>query len=159
MIKLRSLIKENSGYEFVGFHKQKRERGTPYDDLFVANNEYGKTYFREVLDSLYNKDRDYAIQQGWIEFDWSNTYSDQYDEMEKMVVHWLNDKGYRWIFVTQNRPIGVNAYGNYTYKIFFKISDVLHIFDDPMGADDIAFAYVYHISHPPISEDYVESQL
>ena len=160
MIKLKPLLEDVNGYEFVGFHKQRRERGSPSDDIFVTGNNYGKTYFREILESLYHKDRDYAQAKGWLDFDWSNCYSDDYEDMEDTVADWLNDRGYRWIFVTANRPIGKSGmlgpgvYGWNTYKIYFRRDDVLHIFDDPEGADDIAYAYVYHIKNPPKWEVY-----
>jgi len=155
MIKLKSLIEIAPGYEFVGFHKQKRQRPSPYDDMFYAGNNYGKSYFREILDSLFTKDRDEAMKNGWLDYEWDE-YDENYDKMEKEVASWLNEKGYRWIFVTENRPIGVSGYGENTYKIYFKKNDILHIFDDPMGADDVAYAYVYHISHPPIEEEYYD---
>jgi len=154
MIKLKNLIQEKVyDPEFVGFHRQKRTR-SKYDDMFITGNNYGKMYFREILDSLFNKDRDEAMKMRWLDFDWNDKYSDEYDEMEKTVSHWLNEKGYRWIFVTENRPIGITAYGNYIYKVYFNKEDILHFFPDPYGADDVAYAYVYHIKNPPKFEEY-----
>ena len=149
------ILNEITGnYEFVGFHRQRRDRSR-YDDMFITGNNYGADYFSIILDALYNKDRDEAMQKGWLEYSW-DVNDPQYDEMEDIIADWLNEKGYRWIFVTENRPIGVNAYGDYIFKIYFKDRDVLHIFDDPMGADDVAYAYLYHISNPPKIEPYIE---
>lgn len=153
MIKLKKLLETDlNESDFVGFHRQRRER-SKYDDTFITGNDYGNTHFREILDSLFNKDRNEAMVNGWIDYSWDQ-YDEKYDEMEEEVAHWLNEKGYRWIFVTQNRPIGVMAYGTYVYKVYFDDKDVLHIFDDPMGADDVAYAYLYHISNPPRFELY-----
>jgi hypothetical protein len=156
MIKLKHLI-ENvpDEYEFVGFHRQRRKR-SQYDDMFITGNNYGASHFVEVLDSLFFKDRDEAVAKGWLDYSWDE-YDEKYDEMEEEVADWLNEKGYRWIFVTENRPIGVDAYGKYVYKIYFQKNDVLHIFDDPMGADDVAYAYLYNISNPPFAELYEEA--
>ena len=110
MIKLKDLLLENVGkYEFVGFHKQRRERGSGYDDMFITGNNYGESHFANILNSLYNNDRSEAQENGWTEFDWSNVYSNEYEKMEEIVADWLNKKGYRWIFVTENRPIGIDA--------------------------------------------------
>lgn len=156
MIKLKSLLENDlDGYDFVGFHRQRRER-SQYDDTFITDNNYGNTHFREILDSLFNADRNEAMNKGWIDYSWDQ-YDEKYEEMEEEVADWLNEKGYRWIFVTQNRPIGVTAYGTYVFKVYFRDKDALHIFDDPMGADDIADAYLYHISNPPKFEDYDEN--
>lgn len=154
MIKLKSLIPEtNEEYQFVGFHRQRSER-SKYDDVFITGNNYGKGYFREILDSLHNKDRSEAMELGYTDFDWQNEYSNEYDKMEEIVAEWLNDKGYRWIFITENRPIGVTVYGNHIYKIYFKQKDILNIIDDPYGADDVAYAYLYHIKNPPLTKEY-----
>ena len=155
MIKLKSLlIKEDiTGYEFSGFHRQRSER-SKYDDVFITGNGYGKDYFARILDNIYNSDRMEAMSLGYADFDWSNEYSNEYDEKEDEVCDWLNDKGYRWIFVTENRPIGVSAYGEYIYKVYFKKSGIIDIINDPFGADDIAYAYVYHIKNPPKFEEY-----
>jgi hypothetical protein len=160
MIKLKSLLKEDSGgYEFVGFHRQQHARPSSRDDVFLVSkgnggNYYGKEYFIEILESLYNNDRNEAAQLGWMDYDWSNVYSDDYEEMQSKVSDWLNGKGYRWIFVTESRPHDIEGYGKYIYKIFFKPSDILHVFDDPFGANDIAYAYVYNIKNPPRFEKY-----
>ena len=151
MIKLKTLLENISDeYEFVGFHRQRRERGQ-YDDTFILG--YGESHFRDILDALPFDDRDEAMRNGWIDYSW-DAYDENYDKMEDEVSDWLNDKGYRWIFVTENRPIGVEAYGRFIYKIYFKKSDILEIFSDPMGADDTAYAYLYHIDNPPIAKIY-----
>jgi hypothetical protein len=49
----------------------------------------------------------------------------------------------KWMFVTENRPIGIDAYGEYTYYVLLPDDCVLEWFNDPFGADDIAKAYVY----------------
>lgn len=159
MIKLKNILEGVGEYEFAGFHRQKHARPSGRDDLFLSTqgqgrNYYGKTYFREILDALYHKDRDEAMRMGWMEFDWSNEHSDEYEEMEDKVAEWLNQKGYRWLFVTQNRPHDIEGYGDHIYKIYFKRSDILQVFDDPFGANDLAYAYVYHISNPPKWEEY-----
>lgn len=159
MIKLKEIIKNNIGeYEFVGYHRQQHQRPSPRDDIFFVGgngqNYYGKEYFREILDSLLEKDRRMAYNWGWIDFDWSNVYSEKYIIMENKVADWLNKKGYRWIFITENRPHSIEKYGDYIYEIYFRKKDILHIFDDPYGADDLAYAYVYHISNPPKVKEY-----
>lgn len=163
MIKLKSLIENLSGYEFIGFHRQKHKRPSEIDDIFFVggngSNYYGKMHFREILDSLYNKDRDEAMKMGFLDFDWSNQYSDEYEEMEETVADWLTNKGYRWMFVTENRPHDITGYGDYIYKVYFRRQDVLHIIDDPYGASDIAYAYVYHINNPPKVEEYTEDNV
>jgi hypothetical protein len=161
MIKLKDLLKESidTQYEFVGFHRQQHKRPSKIDDIFTTNgngkNYYGKEYFLQILDSLYNNDRLEATNRGWFDFDWTNTYSDDYDEMEELVMDWLNDKGYRWLFVTENRPHDIAGYGDYIYKIYFKNKDILAILDDPHGANDIAYAYLYNIKNPPKYEEIV----
>lgn len=172
MIKLKELIIENSvfynkaldtAYEFVGYHRQRHKRPSIYDDIFLVEegkgnggNYYGKEYFIELLDSLYNNDKITAMNRGWVDYDWSNEYSDDYEKMEKTVADWLNKRGYRWLFVTENRPHDIEGYGEYIYKIYFRKQDILHIFDDPYGASDIANAYVYHIKNPLKIEEYNE---
>lgn len=148
-----------NGYEFVGFHRQRHQRPSPRDDIFLVSsgnggNYYGKEYFVHILDSLYHRDRDEAMANGWFDFDWSNEFADGYEKKEQEVANWLNEKGYRWIFVTENRPHDVEGYGEYIYKIYFKKQEILQIFDDPCGANDVAYAYVYHIKNPPIAEPY-----
>ena len=159
MIKLKSLLEGIDDYEFVGFHRQKHKRPSARDDLFLSTqgqgrNYYGKTYFREILDSLYEHDKAEAMRRGWLDFDWSNYHSDQYEEMEDIVADWLNKRGYRWLFVTEKHPHDIEGYGDYIYKIYIKKKDALCILDDPYGANDIAYAYVYHIRNLPKWEIY-----
>lgn len=155
MIKLKSLLENiTEKYEFAGFHRQRRKRNS-YDDLFITGNSYGSTYFAFILDAIYSNDRDEALHLGYLDYEW-NEYDENYDQMESDVAKWLNDKGYRWIFVTVNRPHGIVAYGKHIYKIYFKKEDILYIFNDPLGADDVAYAYVYHIKNPPKVEEYLD---
>ena len=56
------------------------------------------------------------------------------------------------MFVTEKRPHDIEGYGDYIYKIYIK--NAVCILDDPYGANDIAYAYVYHISNPPKWESY-----
>jgi hypothetical protein len=152
MIKLKSLIRESNEYDFVGFHRQRRER-SEYDDQFITGNNYGESHFRGILDALYNNDRMEASEKGWIDYSWDK-YEDNYEEMEEEVAGWLNEKGYRWIFVTETRPHDIDSYGDFIYKIYFKPSSIIDIIDDPMGASDIAYAYMYHVKNPPMTKEY-----
>lgn len=143
----------SSDYEFVGFHRQKRARPSKYDD--IIGEQYASDYFSTLFhECLTYDDQDKAKKFNYMEYDWNDQYQDDFDKMANEASDFLYENGYRWIFVTENKPHGIDAYGNYIYKIYFRKNDVLGIIDDPFGADDIAYAYVYKINAPPKEELY-----
>ena len=131
--------------DFIGYHCQ---QSGFFDGEIINDNNYPEDYYNLILDALPYELRDKAFNEGLLDGRPEDQYTDEFALWSEKVHDFLWDNGIRWIFVSQNVPLGGDTrrmgavYGDHCYYVLLPDNAVLWIIDD-IGVNDVAFAYLY----------------
>jgi len=143
--------------DFIGWRCQHDEWDSRY--LAVPGPEMRCEFFAIVLDVLphaLQEQLDKEIAEGWPDeedFDWTDADFCDEGSLAEEIGDWISGRlyewGIRWVWITENKPLGGpyvglqrQSFGDECYAVFLREDAILEWIDD-LGVEDDAYAVVF----------------